>query len=329
LKAWTPAIRRHVAMWSDQLRPSGREWWPRYVYHYTDVQNAASILRTGCIYSRAEATRRGLMVNDNASGAVIAQTLSAHQTYVRLYFRPRTPTQYQNEGIRPIQQRYCPDSRFPPAHCPVPVFFCFDAVKILSDDATEFSNGNMGSARADHGSSYEFFQRIPFQEVYHQGSFTQDQRDDIVFHRSAETLVPNALALEPALEMITCRSIAERQTLLHLLPARLRNKWEHKIRLGYEGLFERQWAFIEAVSVVEGKAILKPNPTLHQESPYRLKLIYCEEGALADSTWEGQVDNFTQALSFTISGAQCGELRFFIEDCLAFASNVSFEEIPF
>lgn len=117
MKDWVADIQEHVRVWSQRLKPVNREWWPRYVYHYTDIQNAVSILKGGYVYSRAEATRRHLMTVENASLEVIAHTKQAHQEFARLYFRPRTPTQYHNEGIKPQSER------FQGAHCPIPVFF--------------------------------------------------------------------------------------------------------------------------------------------------------------------------------------------------------------
>lgn len=47
------------------------KWWPKYVYHYTDIHNAVSILETGKVFSRNRA--REIMINENASLEVIAQ----------------------------------------------------------------------------------------------------------------------------------------------------------------------------------------------------------------------------------------------------------------
>ncbi len=124
MKPWYADVERHIAMWS--ARPGHPTWWPRFVYHFTDVRNAAAILQNDCLYSRAEASRLGLMQVDNASAEIIGQTRPEHLEFVRLYFRPRTPTQYRNEGIRPGGRRELS------AHCPVPVYFCFDALGVLS-----------------------------------------------------------------------------------------------------------------------------------------------------------------------------------------------------
>ena len=136
MKPWADDIRQHIERWSNRL--GNLNWWPRYVYHFTDIHNAVNILKERYLYSRAEAQQFGLMKVDNASPAVIQQTQSAHLEYVRLYFRPLTPTQYRNEGIRPIGRR-----ELEGAHCPAPVYFCFDTFEILAMDETHFSDGNI------------------------------------------------------------------------------------------------------------------------------------------------------------------------------------------
>lgn len=98
--------------------PSDLKYWPLYMYHFTDIINAVSILKQGKIFSRKQALELKLMEVDNASHEVIDQTRDFVEEYVRFYFRPLTPTQYNNEGLRHVNVK---DS-----HCPRPVFFLFD-----------------------------------------------------------------------------------------------------------------------------------------------------------------------------------------------------------
>lgn len=79
--------------------------WPDYLFHVTDVTNATSILTHGELLSREEVGRLGLMASDNAAADIIAATGSAIRDAVRLYFRPRTPTAHNNEGLRPLHER--------------------------------------------------------------------------------------------------------------------------------------------------------------------------------------------------------------------------------
>jgi hypothetical protein len=262
VKPWVNDLRSHIQIWSNRL--GNLSWWPRYVYHFTDVHNAVKIIQNKHLFCRTEAERRGLMETDNASPVVIQQTLPAHLDYVRLYFRPRTPTQYRNEGIRPLNQR-----ELEGAHCPIPVYFCFDALTILAMDETEFSNGNIGSPRAVHSRERDFFLNIPFQSVFHEGWFSPEERDEIIYRRNAEVLVPYQLPLEPALKFIACRSVAERQTLLHLLPVGLASRWASRIRLGEPGLFFRKWTYLEEVVTVDDRVIFRFNPNPDKPEPNR------------------------------------------------------------
>lgn len=47
-------------------RGEARSWWPKFVFHYTALSNAVSILKTGMLYSRSEALRKGLLSTDGA-----------------------------------------------------------------------------------------------------------------------------------------------------------------------------------------------------------------------------------------------------------------------
>ncbi len=78
-----------------------RRFWSRWLFRSDHVENAARILNSGRLLSRAAAERGGLITVDSGSPQYVGQLPSRHRNLVRLYFRPRTPTQYVNEGIRP------------------------------------------------------------------------------------------------------------------------------------------------------------------------------------------------------------------------------------
>ena len=72
-----------------------RRRWPRYLFHCTDVLNVVSVVKSGELLSRAQAKRSDSLSVDIASPEIIEHTDAEWQDYVRLYFRPRTPTQYR------------------------------------------------------------------------------------------------------------------------------------------------------------------------------------------------------------------------------------------
>lgn len=219
-----------------------RAEWTRHVYHYTDVTNVPGILMSGRLLSRARCEAEKVDFHDAADREVIAQSKAAHQ-YVRLYFRPCTPTQYHMEGIKPLSERRNK------AHCPVPVFFVFDARCLLPIKGVEFSNGNIARGYYEIGDSIEFLQSVPFESVYHTGVIPAEQRSQVTFHRCAEVLARDSLGLE-CLQEIVCRSGPERQTLLSLLGSD-RGRWESQIRLEKpnEGLFNKRGAYVTDVTL--------------------------------------------------------------------------------
>ena len=142
---------------------SSVSWWPRFAFHYTDVTNAVSILDSGYLYSRADASHLKVMRNDNASRQVIDMTNSGVVSKVRFYFRPLTPTQYYNEGYKHPALRYDRDEN---ANVPVPIFLLFDLEKLLSLPGVQFSE----TSQAGHGSNVysgvDAFSRLNFDYIY-------------------------------------------------------------------------------------------------------------------------------------------------------------------
>ncbi len=198
---------------ADQKRKN----WPRFLFHFTDVNNAVKILDSGAIYSRAELKRRNIAIADAASPDVLQVTDDRYKEHVRLYFRPRTPTQYRNEGIRPIGKHELN------SHCPVPVMMLFDANDILTRQSTCFSDGNLAAGGTNEYCNAEEFKKMPFEKIYHTG--WQDYDDEVKRRRNAEVIIPTELDLS-ALKGIRCRSQADLETLRNLLSDAAVLKWQ-------------------------------------------------------------------------------------------------------
>jgi hypothetical protein len=206
-------IRAHInTLKQSKWLGSARNWWPNYLFHFTDIQNVVGILARGELLSRAEAKASGQLVTNGASPEVIDQTEDRWKDYVRLYFRPRTPTQFRNEGFRPVGQRGELG-----AHCSVPIYLFFDSASVLCRQDTLFSEGNLAAEGVQTYRDAASFKQIPFELVYHDTAFGSQDRGTIVFHRNAEVVVPKRLDLS-SLQFIWCRSQAEYDTLIYLLP---------------------------------------------------------------------------------------------------------------
>lgn len=250
-KPWVGDIERHIKQWTGRL--SAHSWWPRFVYHYTDVNNAARILNSGRLLSRRTMENEGHCFVNGACGSVIRQTAEEHKRFVRFYYRPRTPTQYRNEGIRPQEDRW------EGAHCPVPVFFLFDALSLMGRDDAQYSDGNMGAGRVSYGPGRSDFEAIPFTKVFHDGRFDKDANPEITYHRNAELLIPGEVNLN-ALGWVACRSHAERATLLYLVSPAAKRLWEKQIRVGDSTIFQKEWAFVDRVDVGDRRFVFFFNP---------------------------------------------------------------------
>jgi hypothetical protein len=196
------------------ILPLNRNWWPKYFFHFTDIRNALGIIEKGWIYARNVATEQNIMCSNNASDTVLELSHSEIKEYARLYFRPRTPTQYNNEGYKPKMVRK-PDFN---ANCPVPIFFILDSNKVLNMDGVMFSETSCaGTSNINLLSGEKSYENLPFDKIYHDGVFLQENRDDIVKHRQAEIVRLDGIPINECLKGIVCRSIAEKHTLLYLL----------------------------------------------------------------------------------------------------------------
>lgn len=249
VKEWHKDITDHINHWANELEHCH---WPQFVYHFTDINNAVGVIQREAVLSRTQAEKEGLVINENADRSVIAHTSPAHKKFARFYFAPLTPTQYRNEGIKPASQQE-------EAHCPIPIFFAYDAFAFLSADSTLFSNGNMASSHVIYGSKQKDFSRIPFDMVFHRRSFSVQEHPDMVFHRHAEALCPKEAPFALGLKWIGCRSNAEMVMLKALLGDKLTAKYEKIIRIADSSFFEKRHTFIEGVTLDNEKLFLTFN----------------------------------------------------------------------
>lgn len=196
------------------MLPKSRNWWPKYFYHFTDIQNALGIIDKGWIFGRQTAIENKLMQTDNASNSVISLSSNGIKEYARLYFRPKTPTQFHNEGYKPEAVRKSDIN----ANCPIPVFFFLDAEKVLNMEGTKFSEVSCaGKSDLDLLNGEENFSKLPFDKIFHEGRLDDQNKDDIIKHRHAEVVRLGGIPIKECLKGIVCRSIAEKQTLLYIL----------------------------------------------------------------------------------------------------------------
>ena len=245
-----------------------RQWWPRCLFRSDHVENAARILNTGRLLSRAQAERSGAIIHDSGSKEHIDQLTEEQRDCVRLYFRPRTPTQYANEGIRPAHAiEY-------DAHMPVPVYLLF-STRLLEYEGVTFSGGRLASGTKT-GGSHEVLSSIDFREVYHDGPVSAASRH-ILNARHAEAVVTGSLDLDHLMRVV-CRSGAERDTLLYLLTDEARVRWRKRVIVdqGQVRLFYKQrGTFLRDVALDQEKLTLRFYGNIHRDyrGPFVLRIV--------------------------------------------------------
>jgi len=234
-----------------------RRMWPRFAYHFTDIVNAVSVLKAQRLYSRQYALENNLMKNDNASYDVISQTANEVEKYVRLYFRPRTPTQFYNEGFQVKSKRQKLH-----ADCPIPVFFLFKLPELLSQSGVQFTDRSLALNQVvPRYSTPDEFSKLPFKDIYQEGpliGMSDSQKKAITGHKQAEIIVPESLGLD-YLKVILVRSVAERETLLNLLHDDDVYQYDDLIQVQKEDYFFLDRNFIEDVELSTDRLRVRSN----------------------------------------------------------------------
>lgn len=299
-----------------------RQWWPKYVFRFDDIQNAVRILQGGKILCRA---KRGEAL-ETASQKVLDHTEETWKNHVRLYFRPRTPTQHQVEGFRPKGQLGSLK-----AHMPVPVFFLFDAKDVLTRASTKFSNGNL-AAHPIVEESADFFEAIPFEKVYHDSWMPEGEKANIKFHRHAEVIVPNELELD-ALQLIWLRTEAEYKTLLHLLAPAVVKKFGPKMRRGKKpNIHFYKWSFVESASLEQNKISLVFNASTLTPGPFAAHLEVRNRATGAGYKWEHPQFQAKDTLTVgipQIKKAAAFDVLFTLDGAVAYADRFTPKTISF
>nr|WP_170182007.1 DarT ssDNA thymidine ADP-ribosyltransferase family protein [Phreatobacter stygius] len=210
------------------------------------------ILRGGSLGARSCLTVGSFL--DAAHTEVILTNSHAHR-WVRLYFRPRTPTQYHIEGIRKDEE--CAGGVT--AHAPMLVMFVFDAKSVLCRKGTHVSNMNMQRSEVTYDASDELLRSgIPFAKVYHDSSLGGDY--SIIHHRCAEILAEHPLELDH-LSWIYCRSTAERDTLLYSMGNSAAAKWVERVVVSDDlRVFLKEFPFTEEVTLQSDGLRFQFNP---------------------------------------------------------------------
>lgn len=236
-------VDRHIAYWSEQLGSGVRTYrkhWPTRLFHHAPLETALTIINDGNLRARNDPLRRQLQ--DVAADGVIYNRQDAHGR-VRLYFRPRNPTQFHIEGIRKDADCLYGSN----AHAPILVMFVLNAKPVLTRPDVVFSDQNMQSDSAATGNDEEFFANIPFESVFHEGGTGGDR--SITARRCAEVLPTSPLALPEVLSGIWFRSEPERDTFLYKLGSKAAQWHSHCFVSEELKVFDKRFPFVADVGL--------------------------------------------------------------------------------
>lgn len=266
------SVDAHIAHWRAALESPyypHRKHWPARLFHHAPLENAVSILRQGLLRSRND--RHNKRQRDIAAPGVIDARDHAHD-FVRLYFRPKTPTQYHIEGIR----RNADCAYGADTHAPLLVMFALDARTVLTRPDVRFSDRNMQLGSAQPGSDQAYFDAIPFNKVYSEGGTGGDR--SVTDARCAEVMTSSPLELPSCLREIYLRSEAERDTLLHMLGAD-RARWANLCYVSDAlKVFEKRFAFVKKVGLTPEGVVFAFNAR-HDRRPLDVKIdVYDQDG---------------------------------------------------
>ena len=168
--------------------------------------------------------------------------------------------------------------------------------------------------------------------VYHDSRFDPIERNQIVYRRNAEVLVPERMGLE-SVRFIGCRSDAEYETLLHLLPKGTRSRWVSMIGVRPNlRLFNKGWTFVEQTEMSDDQLIFRFNPNTRTPGPFDVRVELTNQVTGQRYSW--QDNGYRCRNSLTISLHRLSNpfdytVRLFLDDQLAYANRYQSDDLPF
>ncbi|MGL9815786.1 DarT ssDNA thymidine ADP-ribosyltransferase family protein [Enterococcus sp. DIV0098] len=301
----------------------------RYLYHFTDILNAVSILKTKKVLSRNEVIANGLMNSDNASADVINGSPIVAKESARFYFRPKTPTQYRNEGV--LSQAEL-DNSVLKAHCPIPVFFLFSASEILGTDGVFFTEESLAKHHdVKLKSTLEEFKKLPFKEILHNRPYPPENKQLMNMRRQAEVVCNAGMSLD-ALKGIIVRSVPEKEFLLSLLSEKEKEYYSDLIFIDSKKLlFFGSRAYLSKVTLDEFRFIFDFN--LGLSNPEYIVKIEVDDDIAGSRFWGPNKIRLSEMPNIRLpeGGLHHYVVRVFLNDILIYQNRFDSDkdDLPF
>ena len=286
-----------------------------------------NVVKSGELLSRAQAKQSGNLRVDIAAPDIIDHTDAEWQDYVRLYFRPRTPTQYLNEGFRPVSRLQLG------AHCPVPVYLLFDAYQVLSRQDSLFTEGNLAARRTAYASYRRFEQDAVRADLPRHWLEPQEGAEDRV---PSECGSPHSQRLDLRnVRHVLCRSQAEYETLLNLLPLPARKRWADKVGVVPRlNLFHGKWSFVDQVELADEHVLFRFNQATTTPGPFAARVEISVRSVAGSGRYRWARDKFMARDTLNLSLNNAGNphdysISLYLDDHIAFEGRHEDYDLPF
>ena len=168
----------------ELLRAKGCEG----LFHMTDIMNLKKIIHDEKLYSRLHPKNQSVI--DSANPHVIQHTNDKYKQFVRFYYKEKTPTYYNMEGILKEKTQ---------GHIPIPCLLIFN-LDITKLQPSRLANGNVSSVytkvRDTHLSILDgYIYDMPWDRILGRGYYENEDYAEETRVRNAEFLIKDEVSL--------------------------------------------------------------------------------------------------------------------------------------
>ena len=253
------------------------------------------ILRSGQLLSRKMASEKGAIQTDIAPTTILEHDQRS-LCYTRLYFRPRTPTQFHIQGIKPAAEFYYGKN------AGVLAMMLFDAEGLLKVNSTKFSTGNLQSQESELLDGDSNFDKLEFDAIFHD---SPQQDPEITRKRCAEILVESPLILADHLKYIVLRTAADVKMFKICLRENGLDHYSPLVRKSSDAsIFFNQFTALDFIDTGPNIFRFKLKPA---KSNPEVKVKFCVKKTSTDQIvidWEG---NLKTNVTYTVKHASANE----------------------
>lgn len=201
--------------------------------------------------------------------------------------------------------------------------------RILSLEGVGFTHGNFANSYTTPGFDEEFFDKIPFDLVYHDAPLSPERMREVHYRRMAEVVYEGELPTEPFLHQIVCRTACDRESLLWRLgPVAPKVKDMVRVEQIHGSVFMHWGLYIQNINFHKGDLLIDIKYPRTKPISGRFHLVVRQyKGEIIIDERDEYVDASSDV--FCISGfpsEQNSHWEIFFEDVIAFCGRLPVAE---